>query len=150
MFCMFCMFCVQSTDTHDERMHFWVTHGDTWLATDDSVICVLLPWCWEARDLLVGRLLRKYLSRLLSLRQRYFAEIRGRRCRCQQRQLTIWRNLEKFVAIVPGFARVLPCQGCILRRLAQHFQLDVLRLAQAVDGSITSNLLGIVWSFSFR
>ena len=57
----------------------------------------------------------------------------------------IWRNL----SLVPGFALVLPCQGCILRRLAQHFQLDVLRLAQAVNGSITSNLL-IVGSFSFR
>ncbi|CAL1163297.1 unnamed protein product [Cladocopium goreaui] len=57
-------------------------------AIDNTVLRnVFFPW--EARDLLVGRLLRKYLSRLLSLRQR-----------------------------------------CILRRLAQHFQLDVLRLAQ--------------------
>jgi len=57
-------------------------------AIDNTVLRnVFFPW--EARDLLVGRLLRKYLSRLLSLRQR-----------------------------------------CILRRLSQHLQLDVLRLAQ--------------------
>ncbi|CAK8991101.1 unnamed protein product [Durusdinium trenchii] len=57
-------------------------------AIDNTVLRnVFFPW--EARDLLVGRLLRKYLSRLLSLRQR-----------------------------------------CILRRLSEHLQLDVLRLAQ--------------------
>ncbi|OLP77974.1 hypothetical protein AK812_SmicGene41902 [Symbiodinium microadriaticum] len=57
-------------------------------AIDNTVLRnVFYPW--EARELLVGRMARKFLSRLLALRQR-----------------------------------------SILRRLAQHLQLDVLHLAQ--------------------